>query len=81
MSFGAVIATGTGNALLSAPLAECLIEVRIEQTLDEPARFGIRVREDISEGEPMAARSSELRAEQIITIAVPRWFRVSVVRA
>jgi hypothetical protein len=72
MTFGAVIATGTGNALLSAPLAECLIEVRIEQTLDEPARFGIRVREDISEGEPMAARSAELRAEQIITIAVPR---------
>lgn len=71
MSFGAIVATGTGNALLSAGLAECLIEVRVEQTLDEPARFGIRVREDLSAGEPMAARASELRPERMVTVAVP----------
>jgi hypothetical protein len=71
MGFGAIIAIGTDNSLLSAALAECLIEVRVEQTLDEPARFGIRVREDISDGEPMAARSPELRAQQIVTVAVP----------
>jgi hypothetical protein len=68
MGFGAVIATGTGNAPLSADLADCLIEVRVEQSLDEPARFGIRVREDISDGQPMAALSPELAVEQMITI-------------
>jgi hypothetical protein len=70
MGFGAIIATGTGNTPLGDDLAECLIEVRIEQTLDEPTRFGIRVREDISDGQPMAARAPELQVEQMITIAV-----------
>lgn len=72
MSFGAIVASGSDNKLLSDELAECLIEVRVEQTLDEPTRFGIRVREDLSGGEPMAARSAELRPERILTIAVPR---------
>ena len=72
MGFGAVIATGTDNTMLSAALAECLIEVRVEQSLDEPARFAIRVREDIADGEPMAARAPELKVQQIVTIAIPR---------
>ena len=72
MSFGAIIASGTSNTLLSQALSECLIEVRVEQSLDEPTRFGIRVREDISDGEPMAARAAELKKDQIISIAVEK---------
>ena len=70
MGFGAIIATGTGNTPLGDDLAECLIEVRVEQSLDEPTRFGIRVRDDISDGQPMAARAPELQVDQMITIAV-----------
>ena len=71
-AFGVVLATGSQNTPLSAGLLECLIEVRVEQSLDEPTKFGIRVREDISGGEPVAANSPELRVETIVTIAVPR---------
>ena len=71
MSFGALVGTGSGNTLLSATLAECLIEIRIEQSIDAPTRFGIRVREDISEGEPMARASEELKADRMVTVAVP----------
>jgi hypothetical protein len=70
MGFGAIIATGTDNTPIGDDLAECLIEVRVEQSLNEPTRFGIRVREDISDGQPMAARAPELQVEQMITIAV-----------
>jgi hypothetical protein len=70
MGFGAIIASGDGNTVLGEALAECLIEARVEQTLDEPARFGIRVREDFSAGEPMAARAPELQVQRMITIAV-----------
>jgi hypothetical protein len=70
MGFGVIVASGTGNTPLGPDLSECLIEVRVEQSLDEPARFGIRVREDISEGQPMAARAPELKVEQMITVAV-----------
>jgi hypothetical protein len=70
MSFGAIIATSDDNALLSAALTDCLIEVRVEQSLDEPTRFGLRVREDFSAGEPMAASAPELKKERVVTIAV-----------
>ena len=72
MSFGAIIASGTGNTLLNQALSECLIEVRVEQSLDEPTRFGIRVREDIADGKPMAARAAELKKDEIISIAVQK---------
>jgi hypothetical protein len=70
MSFGAIIATGDDNSLLSDALMECLIEVRVEQSLDEPTRFGLRVREDFFAGEPMAARALELTKDRVLTIAV-----------
>ena len=70
MGFGAIIATGTGNAPLGADIADCLIEVRIEQSLDEPTRYGVRVREDIADGKPMAAGVPALQVEQMLTIAV-----------
>ncbi len=70
MGFGAIIATGTGNSPLGADIADCLIEVRVEQSLDEPTRYGVRVREDIADGKPMAANAPELQVEQMLTIAV-----------
>jgi hypothetical protein len=70
MGFGAVIATGDNNSLLSDALTDCLIEVRIEQSLDEPARFGVRIREDFHAGQPMAAGASELARDRLMTIAV-----------
>jgi hypothetical protein len=70
MGFGAIIASGTGNTPLGADLADCLIEVRVEQSLDEPTRYGIRIREDIADGQPMAARAPELQVEQMLTVAV-----------
>ena len=70
MGFGAIIATGTGNDPLSADITDCLIEVRIEQSLDEPTRYGVRVREDIADGKPMAANAPVLQVEQMLTIAV-----------
>jgi hypothetical protein len=70
MGFGAIIATGTSNAPLGADIADCLIEARIEQSLDEPTRYGVRVREDIADGKPIAANAPVLQAGQMLTIAV-----------
>ena len=69
MGYGAIIASGEGNELLDAALMECVLEVRVEQSLDEPARFGIRIREDISEGDLVASRAPQLKADQVLTIA------------
>src|SRR5262245_50811979 len=70
MGFGAIIASGEKNELLRDDLVDCLIEVRVEQSLDEPARFAVRFQEDISNGEPMIMKAPELQCEQMITIAV-----------
>ena len=43
MGLGAIIATGEENELLSSELFDCITEVRVEQTLEEPIRFAIRL--------------------------------------
>jgi hypothetical protein len=70
MGLGAIIATGEENELLSSELFDCITEVRVEQTLDEPIRFAIRFQEDLQDGEPRVRQAPELQAEQIIAIAV-----------
>jgi hypothetical protein len=70
MGFGAIIASGENNTLLRDDLLDCLTEVRVEQFLDEPTRFALRFQEDISDGEPLIMQASELKCEQMITIAV-----------
>jgi|GEM_PF-1054935 len=70
MGFGAIIASGEKNQLLSDDLMDCLTEVRVEQFLDEPTRFAIRFQEDIRDGEPFIMKSPELQCNQMITIAV-----------
>lgn len=70
MGFGAIIASGENNSLLSDRLMDCLTEVRVEQFLDDPTRFAIRFQEDLSGGEPVIMKAPELQCEQMITIAV-----------
>lgn len=70
MGFGAIIASGENNKLMRDGLLNCITEVRVEQFLDETAKFAIRFQEDISSGEPRIMKASELQCEQMITIAV-----------
>jgi hypothetical protein len=70
MGFGAIIASGEKNKLLSNDLLDCITEVRVEQSLDDSTRFAIRFQEDLSEGEPRIRKAPELQCQQMITVAV-----------
>ena len=70
MGLGAIITSGEQNALLPDQLLECITEVRVEQSLDEPTRFAIRFQEDLEGGEPTIMKADELQCERMITIAV-----------
>ena len=69
MGFGAIIASGDNNELLAQDLTDCVTEVRVEQSLDEPTKFAIRFQEDLEDGEPRVMQSPELQCEQIVTHA------------
>ncbi len=71
MSFGVILAAGESNELFPEELTECLTEVRVEQSLDEPARFGIRFQEDLQDGEPSLMKKPQLQAEQLVTVVAP----------
>lgn len=71
MGFGAIIASGPRNELLGSGLMDCLTEVRVEQTLDEPTVFALRFQEDIRDGEPFVMGTDELQPERVLTVAVP----------
>lgn len=71
MTFGAVLASGEQNDLLSEELMACITEVRVEQFLDRSTEFAVRFEEDLSDGEPRIMRAPELQPEQMLTIAVP----------
>ena len=60
MGFGAVIALGENNSPLDADLMDCVAEVRVEQTLDDPAQFAVRFHEDIQDGRPRMASDARL---------------------
>jgi len=70
MGFGAIIASGEKNKLLSDQLLESITEVRVEQYLDDCTQFAIRFQEDIVDGEPMIMQAPELQCEQMISITV-----------
>jgi hypothetical protein len=70
MGFGAVIASGDKNAFLPDALVNCIAEVRVEQTLDDPTRFAIRFQDDICDGRFEAMDAPELQCGRMITIAV-----------
>jgi hypothetical protein len=70
MGFGAVIATGDSNRLLPDAAMENIVEVRVEQSLNEPTRFAIRFQDDIRDGQMRLSEESSLAVDSIITIAV-----------
>lgn len=70
MGFGAIIAAGEGNQLLSDQVLNCITEVRVEQSLDAPTRFAIRFQEDVIDGKPSIGTMPELQSEQMLAIAV-----------
>jgi hypothetical protein len=70
MGFGAIIAAGEKNLLLPDDLVDCITEVRVEQSLDDPTHFAVRFQEDISGGQPRVKGAAELGCGQLITIAV-----------
>lgn len=72
MGFDLLIASGTDNRIFSEDLLACLIEVRVEQTLDQPTRFAVRFQDDIQDGKLVKAGLSELKVGQILTIMVDK---------
>src|SRR5262245_5593893 len=70
MGFGAIIASGDNNTLLRDDLVNRIAEVRVEQSLDEPTRFAIRLEDDICDGDFGVMYASELQCGTMITIAV-----------
>lgn len=72
MGFDLLLAGGTDNRLLSGDLLSCVVEVRVEQTLDQPTRFAVRFQDDIEDGKLVKAGLPELQIGQLVTIAVDR---------
>lgn len=70
MGFGAIIASGENNLLLGDDLLDCITEVRVEQSLDDPTHFAIRFQEDISGGQPRIRGAADFKCGKIITVAV-----------
>jgi hypothetical protein len=70
MGFDLLIAGGNENRLFSKGLMDCLVEVRVEQSLDEPTKFAIRFLDDIENGQMVKASLPELAIGQLVTIAV-----------
>jgi hypothetical protein len=72
MGFDLLIAGGPDNRMFSDDLLSCLVEVRVEQTLDQPARFAVRFQDDIEDGKLKKASLPELQIGQLVTIVVDR---------
>jgi hypothetical protein len=70
MGFGAIIVMGENNTPLDEDLAGCLVEVRVEQSLDEPTQFAVRFLDDIEDGGMRLANDDRLAVETLVTIAV-----------
>ena len=70
MGFGAIIASGENNLLLRDDLVDCLTEVRVEQSHEDPTHFALRFQEDITSGQPRIRGAPDFKCGQIITIAV-----------
>lgn len=71
MGFGVLLASGDRNELFPDELLDCLTEVRVEQSLDEPARFAVRFEDDLENGEPRLLKVPQLQPETVVTVAAP----------
>jgi hypothetical protein len=72
MGFDLLIAGGSDNRIFGEDLLACLVEVRVEQTLDQPTRFAVRFQDDIENGQLKKASLPELQVGQILTIMVDK---------
>jgi hypothetical protein len=70
MGFGAIVASGEQNRLLKDDLLNRITEIRVEQTLDDPTRFAIRLEDDICKNGFEILRSPDIECGTIIAIAV-----------
>ena len=71
MSFGAVITYGDNNQPIPDELSQWLVEVRIEQELNKPARFAIRFEDDICGDSFEVQNNMVLQPDSLIGIFVP----------
>lgn len=72
MGFDLLLAGGPDNRLFPDDLLACLVEVRVEQSLDQPTRFAVRFQDDIENGALVKAGLPELQIGEIVSIAVER---------
>ena len=72
MGFDLLLAGGPGNTLFPGDLLSCLVEARVEQSLDEPTRFAVRFQDDIVDGKSQKAGLPELKIGTLLTIAVSK---------
>jgi len=70
MGFGAIVGTGEQNKLLKDDLLSRITEIRVEQTLDDPTRFAIRLEDDICGNQFEILRAPDIECGTIMAIAV-----------
>ncbi len=70
MGFGVILASGMSNDVMDAGAIDALIEVRVEQSMDQPTTFAIRFRDDICDNDFVMSSRPELQPGSVITIAV-----------
>lgn len=70
MGFGAIIALGDANEPAPPDVADCVAEVRVEQTLDGPSQFAVRFLDDIQDGRLRLANDDRLAIDTIVSVAV-----------
>ena len=64
MGFGAIIASGDNNELLSQDLMDCVTEVRVEQSLDEPTRLPSGFRRTLRMASPASCNHPSCNASK-----------------
>jgi hypothetical protein len=72
MGFDLLLGGGPDNRLFSEELLSCLVEVRVEQSLDGPSRFAVRFQDDLEDGKLKKPGLAELQVGQIVSIVVER---------
>ncbi len=71
MSYGFMVTFGESNDPLAADLMEAIAEVRIEQDLSKPTKFGIRFEDDLCDGKPKVLSAPALKPGGMISVLVP----------
>ena len=66
MGFDLLLAGGPDNPLFADDLLACLVEVRVEQSLDQPTRFAVRFQDDIENGALIKAGLPELQIGDLV---------------